>query len=249
MRHALTFGLLLIIALLVVTRPNEHSMAQIAKETLKKQRVEERRNRQLVKEKIADRTVLTKISVGNQEYYVASGTIVSANGYVLSAAHVIRWQTSASLTVGLRDGREFNASSAAIIDADMPNDLLLLKLPDSKNKYDFAPILSPEAAGAIQPGEILMLAGHAYGLSKTLITDCKYIGLIKYDEERIWLDWFNAPGDSGGGVYKDVAVLGVFHGVNGGDGFSRISRAIANNTVRAFLDKNKVPYETMIEIE
>jgi hypothetical protein len=89
-------------------------------------------------EQVLDATVLVQVSNG-----FGSGFLVSSDGFVLTAAHVV---TGSSATIRLRDGREFPAT---VIRADRRLDVALLRLgvPEGTSLPCLPVKLDPVAVG------------------------------------------------------------------------------------------------------
>ncbi len=239
---------------LIMTRPKPEAYEVMIRNAIAKQKILDYERGKLIKQSVGHRTVRIQTVLPNiQNGYSGSGMIVSKNGFILSAEHVHieQWQPNITMTVMLEDGREFGAQQTQIVDFDKAVDLLLIKLEDNHTVFDSVPLLDPAAANRLTPGDMLILSGYAYFQSHPLVTDCKFISLINDDKVPvIWFDWFNGPGDSGGGLHTaSGALIGIFHSVAGSDGFSRIGRGASPSVIRAFLDKNHVPYDTTSELQ
>lgn len=121
---------------------------------------------------------------------VGSGFVISADGYVLTNAHVV--EGASDVYVTLRDKREFKAK---VIGSDTRTDVALLKLEATN-----LPILPMGDSDKIRAGEWVMAIGSPFGLENTVtagIVSAKsrdtgdYLPLIQTDVAV-------NPGNSGG---------------------------------------------------
>lgn len=88
-----------------------------------------------------------------------SGVIISPDGYVLTAAHVIAGRHPRLCRVVLSDGRRMQAM---VLGSDREEDFGLLKIDDAK---DLTPAPLGDSA-ALRPGEWVLATGHPLGLHR-----------------------------------------------------------------------------------
>jgi Do/DeqQ family serine protease len=93
-----------------------------------------------------------------QERGTGSGFIISADGLVLTNAHVI--DQADTVTVALRDGREF---SGKVLGTDALTDLAVIRI-DAKN-LPMAPLGNSDQ---LRPGEWAIAIGNPFGLDNTV---------------------------------------------------------------------------------
>jgi serine protease Do len=135
---------------------------------------------------------------------VGSGFIVSADGYILTNAHVV--DDATEVTVKLTDNREFKAK---VIGADRRTDVALVKI-DAKN----LPMVRIGDASKAKVGEWVAAIGSPFGLENTVtagiisaksrsLPDETYVPFIQTDVAI-------NPGNSGGPLFNMAGeVIGV----------------------------------------
>jgi len=135
---------------------------------------------------------------------VGSGFIVSADGYILTNAHVV--DDASEVTVKLTDNREF---SAKVIGADKRTDVALVKI-DAKS----LPVVRIGEASKSRVGEWVAAIGSPFGLENTVtagiisaksrsLPDENYVPFIQTDVAI-------NPGNSGGPLFNMAGeVIGI----------------------------------------
>ncbi len=135
---------------------------------------------------------------------VGSGFIVSADGYVLTNAHVVA--DAATVTVKLTDRREFNAK---VIGVDKRSDVALIKI-DAKG----LPKVRFGDPTRIKPGQWVIAIGSPFGFDNSVtagvvsatarsLPDENYVPFIQTDAAV-------NPGNSGGPLFNlDGEVIGI----------------------------------------
>ena len=135
---------------------------------------------------------------------VGSGFIISADGYILTNAHVV--DDATELTVKLTDNREFTAK---VIGADKRTDVALVKI-DAKN----LPIVRIGEAAKSKVGEWVAAIGSPFGLENSVtagiisaksrsLPDENYVPFIQTDVAI-------NPGNSGGPLFNMAGeVIGI----------------------------------------
>jgi len=119
-----------------------------------------------------------------------SGVVWSADGLILTNAHVARTQAA---QVELWDGRRFEARVAA---RDVRRDLAAVRIA-----AEGLEAATPGDAGALRPGELVMAIGNPLGFSGALSTGVVHsIGTLPGMGRTRWIraDVRLAPGNSGG---------------------------------------------------
>jgi len=135
---------------------------------------------------------------------VGSGFIVSADGVILTNAHVVAGATD--VTVKLTDTREFKAK---VIGVDKPSDVAVLKI-DASN----LPTVTLDPADDIKVGEWVVAIGSPYGFENSVTAGIVSAKLRALPDETyvpfIQTDVAVNPGNSGGPLFNMKGeVIGV----------------------------------------
>ncbi|WP_202419655.1 DegQ family serine endoprotease [Pseudoduganella guangdongensis] len=135
---------------------------------------------------------------------VGSGFIVSADGIILTNAHVVR--DASEVTVKLTDRREFRAK---VLGSDPKTDVAVLKI-DAKN----LPVVPLGRSGDVKVGEWVLAIGSPFGLENTVtagVVSAK--GRSLPDDSNvpfIQTDVAINPGNSGGPLFNTRGeVIGI----------------------------------------
>ncbi len=136
---------------------------------------------------------------------LGSGVIVSADGYIVTNAHVV--EKADDITVGFNDGRK---SKATIVGVDIESDLAVIKVKMDK--------LQPLAfrSKPIEVGDVALAIGNPFGVGQTvtqgIISATGRTGLgVNTFEDFIQTDAAINPGNSGGAL---VDAYGELVGIN-----------------------------------
>jgi serine protease Do len=145
---------------------------------------------------------------GFVENSLGSGTIVDADGHILTNEHVL-WGAS-RITVSLADGRKFEAE---VVGTDSESDLAVIRI-QSDGPLPFVPF---GTSADLMIGETVIAIGNPMGLSNTVTTGVvSALGREVRGGDRVYADFVQTdapinPGNSGGPLLN---VLGEFIGVN-----------------------------------
>ncbi len=157
---------------------------------------------------VSDATV--NVQVGNSQ---GSGVIVTRDGYVMTAAHVIGG-ANLDATIVLNDGTSLEAKTLGL---NRGIDSGLLKITE-KRKY---PYLSPGESGTLKTGQWVMAIGHPGGLDEDRGLVYRIGRILNNADDFISTDCSLVGGDSGGPlVDMDGNVIGIH---------SRIGPSLSNN--------------------
>jgi serine protease Do len=162
-----------------------------------------------------------------------SGFVISADGYVVTNAHVI--DGAETILVSLPDQRQFDAS---VIGADERTDIAVLKVNANE-----LPVLELGDSGELKVGQWVLAIGSPFGfeytatqgivsaLARSLPSD-SYVPFIQTDVAV-------NPGNSGGPLFDlDGQVVGVNSQIfSRSGGYMGLSFAIPSNTVRAVTEQ------------
>ena len=155
---------------------------------------------------------------------VGSGFIISADGYVITNAHVVK--NADEVTVTLTDKREFKAK---VIGADERTDVAVLKIDATG-----LPKLSMGDSDKVRVGEWVLAIGSPFGFENTVTA-----GIVSAKSREtgefvpfIQTDAAVNPGNSGGPLFNTKGeVIGINSQIfSGGGGYLGISFAIPVNT-------------------
>jgi S1-C subfamily serine protease len=149
---------------------------------------------------------------------LGSGFIITADGLVLTNAHVVEGTTK--VAVGLEDGRRV---AGTVVGLDRLTDLALVQLAGN-GVWPVAPLGNSDT---LQVGEWAIAMGNPYGLDRTvtmgiissLNRNASKLGIVNRRLELIQTDAAINPGNSGGPlVNADGEVIGVTTLVRSGPG-------------------------------
>lgn len=168
------------------------------------------------------------------EMGVASGVIISNDGFIVTNNHVVRGATD--VKVKLLDGREYTAK---LIGTDEASDLALVRI-DGKD----LPFLKLGDSVKLRLGEIVLAVGNPFGVGQTVtmgIVSAKgrsNMGIVDY-EDFIQTDAAINPGNSGGAL---VNLQGELVGINTAilsrsGGAQGVGFAVPSSMVRPIIDQ------------
>ncbi len=164
---------------------------------------------------------------------LASGVIVSPDGYIITNYHVVK--DADEIRVTLTDKREFTAK---VIGSDPKTEISVVKI-DARD----LPTVSWGDSDALEVGEIVLAVGNPFGLNQTVTMGIvsaigrANVGIADY-EDFIQTDAAINPGNSGGAL---VNVRGQLVGINTAiystsGGYMGIGFAIPSNMVKTIMN-------------
>jgi serine protease Do len=164
---------------------------------------------------------------------LGSGVIVSADGIILTANHVVEGASEIQAT--LADGRRV---SATLLGTDPATDVAVLRI--AEDDLPFVPLGNSDLA---RIGEVVLAFGNPFGIGQTVTmgivsaTGRSDVGLVDY-ENFIQTDAAINPGNSGGAL---VDASGNLIGINTAifsksGGYQGIGFAVPINIARSVLD-------------
>ncbi len=168
---------------------------------------------------------------------LGSGVIVTADGIVVTNAHVVKSSGDAEIRVVLHDKREFDAR---IVLQDEKTDIAILRIADGKERF---PYLEFDDSDALEVGDLVLAIGNPFGVGQT-VTSGIVSALARSEMARsdaqvfIQTDAAINPGNSGGAL---VDMQGRLVGINTAiftksGGSHGIGFAIPSNLVRLYVD-------------
>ncbi len=163
---------------------------------------------------------------------LASGVIVSPEGYIITNYHVVKGADEIKVT--LSDRREFKGK---VVGSDPKTDIAVVKI-DAKD----LPTVSWGDSDALEVGDIVLAVGNPFGLNQTVTmgivsaTGRENVGIADY-EDFIQTDAAINPGNSGGAL---VNAQGQLVGINTAiystsGGYMGIGFAIPSNMVKTIM--------------
>jgi serine protease Do len=167
---------------------------------------------------------------------LGSGVIVSPDGYILTANHVVEGaqQVKVSLSTGEKE------YPAKVIGNDAPSDIAVLKIEANKN----LPALVIADSDKLEVGDLVLAVGNPFGVGQTVTMGIVSalgrggLGISGY-ENFIQTDAAINPGNSGGAL---VDVDGRLVGINTAilsrsGGFQGVGFAVPANMARYVMDR------------
>jgi serine protease Do len=164
---------------------------------------------------------------------LGSGLIVSADGLILTNAHVVK--DADEITVNLSDKRSFKAK---VIGVDPESDIAVLKIEATG-----LPVVKMADSDKLRVGEIVLAVGNPFGFDQTVtqgIVSAKgrsNVGIIGY-EDFIQTDAAINPGNSGGPLVNiEGEVVGITTAIaSRSGGYQGIGFAIPSNSAKLIMD-------------
>ena len=167
---------------------------------------------------------------------VGSGVLISKDGQILTAAHVV--QRGQTITIEFVDGQRLRAQ---IVELSVPADLALLKVD---RVPDAAAAAKLGDSDVVETGDDILIVGAPYGLSNTLTVG--RVSARRPDETRggilstsefLQTDAVINPGNSGSPVFtKDGEVVGIVSSVlTDEDDIKGVGFVATINTARTLL--------------
>jgi serine protease Do len=172
-----------------------------------------------------------------KEQSLGSGVIVSSDGYILTANHVIDGADSNGVRVALAgDGKEFTAK---VVGVDPATDVAVLKV-DARD----LPAITISDSDKLEVGDIVLAIGNPFGVGQTVTKGIvsgrgrTSLGINEY-EDFIQTDAAINQGNSGGAL---VDAQGRLAGINtvifsGSGGFQGVGFAVPSNLARNVMER------------
>ncbi len=172
-----------------------------------------------------------------QEKGLGSGVIVSTDGYILTANHVIDGADADGVKVALTDGgKEYTAK---IVGTDSATDIAVLKV-DAKD----LPAITISDSDKLEVGDVVLAIGNPFGVGQTVTKGIvsalsrNSLGINEY-ENFIQTDAAINQGNSGGAL---VDSRGRLVGINTlifsrSGGFQGVGFAVPSNLARSVLER------------
>jgi len=179
---------------------------------------------------------------------LGSGVIVSPDGYILTADHVVDGADEVKVKVG--DKKEFTAK---VVGMDPPTDVAVLKI-DAKD----LPAITLADSSQLEIGDIVLAIGNPFGLSQTvtmgIISALGRSGLPGSNQYQDFIQTDAAinPGNSGGALVDaegrlvgiNTAIVPNSNGGNQGIGFA-VPINLARHVMECLVNSGKVIRATL----
>lgn len=163
-----------------------------------------------------------------------TGSIISANGVILTSSHVI--DGSSDIDVTTASGKVYKAEVMSILGKN--NDLALLKI-DAKEPLQVIRLGDSEG---IKVGQKVLAIGNPFGFSGTLTEGI--VSRIDYVKNKIQTDAAINPGNSGGPLLNSSGeVIGISQSIYNPDNNRSnigIGFAVPVNSAKEFIDLAKI---------
>jgi len=166
---------------------------------------------------------------------LGSGVIVSPDGYILTANHVVEGADEIKVALA-NGGQEFTAK---VIGADAPTDVAVLKI-SSKD----LPIITMADSDKLEVGDVVLAIGNPFGVGQTVTmgivsgTGRTALGINQY-EDFIQTDAAINPGNSGGAlVDADGRLVGINTAIfSESGGYQGVGFAVPVNLARSVMER------------
>ncbi len=170
----------------------------------------------------------------HREQGLGSGVIVSADGYILTANHVVEGADSVKVALASGD-KQFDAK---IIGTDPPTDIAVLKIENGKS----LPAITLADSDKLEVGDVVLAVGNPFAVGQTVTLGIisalgRGVGITGY-EDFIQTDAAINPGNSGGAL---VDSQGRLVGINTlimtrSGGYQGVGFAVPINLARFAMD-------------
>jgi len=174
---------------------------------------------------------------------LGSGVIVSPDGYILTANHVVDGADEVKVKVG--DKKEYTAK---VVGMDPPTDVAVLKI-DAKD----LPAIALADSAQLEIGDVVLAIGNPFGLSQTvtmgIVSALSRNGLAGFNQYQDFIQTDAAinPGNSGGALVDaegrlvgiNTAIVPNSNGGNQGIGFA-VPINLARHVMERLISSGKV---------
>lgn len=178
-----------------------------------------------------------------------SGVVISRDGHILTCNHVIENEPFIRISIGEGDARR--DYRATVLATDAANDLAVIKIDRTFDR----PVVLADAA-EVDAGDEVYNVGYPYSFGE--IIGRGYVMKRRYSDtdfrmplrDVMLVDLPDGPGTSGSGVFlrrngKLVGIMRMSVWVSSGRSPPVVVRVLVPvETVRTFLDANRIPYLT-----
>jgi serine protease Do len=176
--------------------------------------------------------------ITRREQSLGSGVVISPDGYILTANHVVDGANEIKVAIGDNDSKKFTAK---VVGTDPPTDVAVLKI-DAKD----LPAITLGDSDQLEIGDVVLAIGNPFGVGQTVtmgivsgLGRSGLLGFSKY-QDFIQTDAAINPGNSGGALVDaqgrlvgiNTAIIPNENGGNQGIGF-----AVPVNLARSVMER------------
>jgi len=175
--------------------------------------------------------------ITRREQSLGSGVVVSPDGYILTANHVVDGADEIKVAIGDSESKRF---TARVVGTDPPTDVAVLKI-DAKN----LPAITLGDSDQLEVGDVVLAVGNPFGVGQTVTKGIVsalgrngFSGFSQY-QNFIQTDAAINPGNSGGAL---VDIEGRLVGINiaivsSSGGSQGVGFAVPVNLARHVMDR------------
>jgi serine protease Do len=175
--------------------------------------------------------------ITRREQSLGSGVIVSSDGYILTANHVVDGADEIKVAVGDSDSKKFTAQ---VVGTDPPTDVAVLKI-DTKD----LPAITLGDSDQLEIGDVVLAIGNPFGLSRTvtmgIVSALGRSGLAGFSRYQNFIQTDAAinPGNSGGAlVDAEGRLVGINTAIVSSSGGSQgVGFAVPINLARHVMER------------
>lgn len=166
---------------------------------------------------------------------LGSGVIISADGYILTANHVVAGADEVKVALAKEGGKEFTAK---VIGTDAPTDVAVLKIAAND-----LPTVAIADSDKLEVGDVVLALGNPFGVGQTVTMGIvsalgrTSLGINQY-EDFIQTDAAINPGNSGGAlVDTDGRLVGINTAIfSESGGYQGVGFAVPVNLARNMME-------------
>ncbi|MGA3285352.1 MAG: DegQ family serine endoprotease [Verrucomicrobiota bacterium] len=176
--------------------------------------------------------------ITRRQQSLGSGVIISPDGYILTANHVVKGAVEIKVAIGDNDSKKFTAK---VVGTDPPTDVAVLKI-DAKD----LPAITLGDSDQLEIGDMVLAIGDPFGVGQTvtmgIVSGLGRSGLSGFNQYQDFIQTDAAinPGNSGGAlVDAEGRLVGINTGIipNENGGNQGIGFAVPINMARHVVER------------
>ncbi|HUF62870.1 MAG TPA: S1C family serine protease [Verrucomicrobiales bacterium] len=171
--------------------------------------LEELKEQERMVQTLAEQAIPATVALLSERHRASgSGVVISADGMVLTAGHVI--QGSDAVLVVFPDGRTVRGKT---LGRNLSRDVGMVKIVD-EGPFPFVDLAPP---GSLEQTEIVIAMGHPGGFDPSRTPPLRIGRILSQDDDGyVWTDCALIGGDSGGPLYDlEGRVVGIHSSIGG----------------------------------